>query len=151
MDCRLIDLQMIRFGSPVLDFSYIFYTSLTAETRRREHSAFLSCYHSNYSRIMRAGGLSVQFSVDELDQEYRDKSFYGLLLGATAIPLFMAAGGMGMEDFVVNEGDISQYEIKFMKLLQTYAFCYVASRYKIYFLKTSSIRSIRRGFNNSLV
>jgi Ecdysteroid kinase-like family len=60
VDIRLLDFQIIRYSSPVLDLSYCIFGSTTKELRDKHYFEFLDVYHQTLSEHITRQVLSVQ-------------------------------------------------------------------------------------------
>jgi len=110
-ECRLLDLQIGRIGSPALDLNYLLFTSTTRQTRQAHLHRFLLEYYSEFASALAAGGLPLKFTLDELKREYRAKHAFGLLMGIMVIPATLV-NKEETPDFTFEEGDDMEEKMK---------------------------------------
>ncbi|CAG2055220.1 unnamed protein product [Timema podura] len=78
-DIRLIDLQIIRYGSPALDLQYFLTTSPNDEVREKKVDQLLEEYHRALTdNLLLLGMSSDLYSLETLKKEFNDCSFFGL-------------------------------------------------------------------------
>ena len=89
IDCRLLDLQGYRVGSPALDINYLFFTSLNGEVRQEYLNDFLSTYYASFASTLAAAKIVIPFTYDELVKEYYSKNLFGLVNAAAIVPTIL--------------------------------------------------------------
>ncbi|XP_068229157.1 uncharacterized protein [Palaemon carinicauda] len=89
VEVMLLDLQLNREASPATDLNYFLYTSVNGDVRRPNLDRFLSLYHSTYEEVLEAGGMQMYFTKEEITEEFRSKSVYGILFALVIIPLLL--------------------------------------------------------------
>ena len=77
----MLDFQVVRFSSPVLDFQQLFYHSLCGTTRKKYFSHFMQVYYDRFSYILQTAGCHVPFTLEELVEEFDSKKMYGFIYG----------------------------------------------------------------------
>nr|CAD7426330.1 unnamed protein product [Timema monikensis] len=78
-DIRLIDFQIIRYGSPALDLQCFLTTSPNDEVRETKVDQLLEEYHSALTDNLRLLGMSPDlYSLETLKKEFNDCSLFGL-------------------------------------------------------------------------
>lgn len=107
VDCRLLDLQVIRVGSPALDLNYMFYCSLDRDVRTRNLDTFFSNYYASFARVLAAAGQPVKFTLSQLREEFYAKNLFGLYMAAVLVPPTV----MDAED-AFSFGDFQGDEVK---------------------------------------
>ncbi|XP_064121411.1 uncharacterized protein LOC135225818 isoform X2 [Macrobrachium nipponense] len=90
VEVMLLDLQMCREASAASDLNYLLCTSVNGDVRKPKLRHFLSLYHSTYKEVLQGGDMPMHFTLEELIEEYRDKSKYGLLFSLAILPIVLA-------------------------------------------------------------
>ena len=85
-ECRLLDLQVVRVGSPALDLNYLLYCSLTGDVRKAELENFFVQYYATFASVLAGGGVPMKFTLPQLKKEFFSKNLYGLLFSQMIIP-----------------------------------------------------------------
>jgi len=88
-ECCLLDLQVTRVGSPALDMNYMLYCSLNGDVRKPNLKGFFAHYYCSFSAVLSKVNKPVPFTLQELEDEFYDKSLFGLLMGMTLIPIVL--------------------------------------------------------------
>ncbi|XP_065337296.1 uncharacterized protein LOC135937889 [Cloeon dipterum] len=91
-DIRLLDFQLMRLGSPVLDLLFFLYSVTTAKERDNNGwSNLLKCYHTALSDALSDFGSDPHkvFPYDEFLKEIQTLGKYGLGMGIESVPLSM--------------------------------------------------------------
>jgi hypothetical protein len=80
-DIRLVDFQLARFSSPVLDLQYFLCTSTNDEVRFRQRDHLLSEYHAEFRDTFEVLDLDPdQYTLEQLREEFEEKEVFGLLV-----------------------------------------------------------------------
>jgi len=110
-DCRLLDFQVARIGSPALDLNYFLFSSTSRDLRKEHLHQFFLEYYAQFASAMAAGGVSMKFTFDELKEEYRAKHAFGLVMGMMVIPATLIAKEDAIE-FDLKEGEDFEEKMK---------------------------------------
>jgi len=114
----LVDLQMHRYSSVVTDMQCLLHTSFNGDLRRSELDNFFSLYYLELENCVKLSGLKMNFSKDELYEEYKAKGMFGLTVGLVATPIVMSdtSDAMNFDGFTEEEKDkfVAEQD-KFMK------------------------------------
>ncbi|XP_047497136.1 uncharacterized protein LOC125044492 isoform X2 [Penaeus chinensis] len=89
VDVMMLDLQSCQKGSLTADLLLLIYTSIPTQSRRHNLTLFLQEYLSSFSATATAGGLPSPFTLEELREEYNAKILFGILMGASFIPVLV--------------------------------------------------------------
>ena len=87
LECRLVDLQAIRIGSPALDLNQVLYTSLAGKTRRNELPTFLTNYYATFASVLAGAGVPMKFSLPQLKMEFHSKNYIGFIYALLIVPI----------------------------------------------------------------
>ena len=121
-ECRLLDLQVTRVGSPTLDLNYMLYCSLNGDVRKAEMPNFFIKYYATFASVMAASAVPMKFTLKQLKEEFYNKNTFGLIMALMLIPIVLinSEDAMDLEDF--SEGDIEkkmeEYKESMMKQIQ---------------------------------
>ncbi|KAJ9583834.1 hypothetical protein L9F63_027326 [Diploptera punctata] len=113
-DVKLIDFQMCRFSSPVLDLHYFLYTSVRAEVLFGRKNDLLQEYYKEFSRILTAFNHEPkEYAFEQFEKEFYEKEYFGFfnsitkLYAVLAEPVYCSeeakAWKNGKEKFAVNK------------------------------------------------
>ena len=86
VDVKLLDLQIYRVASPVLDLHQILYVSTWGKMRQENLDVLLTTYLNSFNKVLASGNKSPMFTQDQLFEEFKKKSKFGLLVGLWQIP-----------------------------------------------------------------
>ncbi|XP_076066642.1 putative oxidoreductase dhs-27 [Oratosquilla oratoria] len=86
VETMLVDFQFLRRSSPTTDLSHFFFTSLTGQVRRKNIDSFLQTYYDTLQDVVRAGGLQLDFTLEDLSKDYERRCLYGI-----TVSLFMTS------------------------------------------------------------
>ncbi|KAJ8879474.1 hypothetical protein PR048_020082 [Dryococelus australis] len=87
----LIDLQLIRYGSPALDLQYFFATSLADNVREKYEDILLEEYHKALSATLRSVTLKpITYSLEDLRHDFQEKAAFGFNMGCFVIGAVVA-------------------------------------------------------------
>ena len=89
LECRLVDLQVIRVGSPAMDLNHVLYCSVAGKTRRDELPNFLTNYYANFASVLAGTGVPMKFSLSQLKKEFHSKNYLGFVLGLGIVPAML--------------------------------------------------------------
>lgn len=81
IDVRLIDFQLIRRGSPVIDLSYCIYAG-GSKTIFDDLEYFLEIYYASLSKTLKEYSLDSEklYTFDTLKSEWKDHCVYGMVM-----------------------------------------------------------------------
>jgi hypothetical protein len=110
-DVRLVDFQLARFSSPVLDLQYFLCTSTNDEVRFRQRDHLLSEYHAELRDTLEVLDLDPdQYTLEQLKEEFEEKEVFGLLVVCCTLWAMLASPSdvpdfsqMTEEDFNPND------------------------------------------------
>lgn len=88
-DVCLLDLQINRYASLALDLNYFLIMSLDGKVRRANITVFLKAYYDSFESVYNASGRQMQFTYDELLEEYNNKYDFGYLMGLMTLPILL--------------------------------------------------------------
>lgn len=86
VDCRILDFQLLRFGSPALDLNFVLFCNMAGKERRAELDSLLSAYYSSFASVLAGASVTVKFTLPQLKQEYQNKNMYGLMMAMMILP-----------------------------------------------------------------
>ncbi|XP_050089389.1 uncharacterized protein LOC126573372 isoform X1 [Anopheles aquasalis] len=89
MAVRMIDFQMVRFASPVLDIMLFVYTCTDQELRKTHYDDLLQAYHMSCCELLQELGSNsgVVFPRSELEKELDQFGRFGCAIAMESIPL----------------------------------------------------------------
>jgi thiamine kinase-like enzyme len=91
VDSVFVDFQISRFSSPALDLQYFMYTSPTEEVRFKHMDDLLEFYHIELRKTLQVLGCSeVEFTHQQLRNEFEERAVFGLLTSCTLLNLILA-------------------------------------------------------------
>lgn len=101
----VIDWQIIRYSSPVLDLLYYMFSATDKELRDKEYHNLLHIYHSALTDIVKKLGSNPEklFSYDDLQAQMKKFGKFSMLMTPVLIQVMMA----NAED-ISNMDDLSQ-------------------------------------------
>nr|XP_053648462.1 uncharacterized protein LOC128699715 [Cherax quadricarinatus] len=79
VEVKMLDLQGCRVASLATDLLHFLNMNLTGPVRRPNLNTFLASYHATLASVMQKGGSVVPFTLEQLQQEYVDRGYYGVL------------------------------------------------------------------------
>ncbi|XP_045128703.1 uncharacterized protein LOC123514703 isoform X2 [Portunus trituberculatus] len=112
MEVMLVDFQLCRRSSPALDLNYLLFSSLTANERSRCLTRLLDDYYSTFRSVLIAAGRVPPFTVEQFTQEFHNKSMFGLIFGALAVPALMCDSRDAQEFSVASDDHTVDYVMK---------------------------------------
>lgn len=85
----MVDYQLIRYSSPVLDLHYNLLISTDKAFRAKDYKRILDLYHSTLTKTIERLGSDPQglFSYDDFQQELKRCGNFGLLISAIMVPM----------------------------------------------------------------
>lgn len=99
----LIDWQVARYCTPVLDLLYYIFTSTDQRLREKEYDNLLRVYHSALTKIVKKLGSDPQklFSYEDLLDQLRKFGKFSMLMSPVLISVMMADAKdiSNMDDF----------------------------------------------------
>ncbi|XP_068229158.1 uncharacterized protein [Palaemon carinicauda] len=107
-EALLLDFQIARRASLVTDLHLLLNISVYGADRKKNLEDFLRTYYNSFKQVMEAAGLETPFQLDELLQEYKNKTLFGTLWSLAVIP--MIASGGELADWTVSEGRATSEE-----------------------------------------
>lgn len=84
-DLLMFDLQMVNYTSPAMDLAYFLFAS-TTKAERADITSILSHYHTTLMDNIAAMGGSLEYSLEELAQDYKVAKINGLLFAMKGLP-----------------------------------------------------------------
>lgn len=89
VDIRLLDWQICRYASPVLDLMYFIFTASTKAFRDQHYEDLLNLYHDTLSDFLRRLGSDPEklFPRSALDDQLARFGRFGLLMAAMLLPI----------------------------------------------------------------
>jgi len=118
IECKLLDFQGIYIGSVGIDLNFLMLSSLSGEERRSFKNSLFNTYYANFSSILAASGVAMKFTLPQLKQEFLEKNFYGLVIGAMITPVILGDPEDAVDlDSFTGEDAHSEYETHRKKLL----------------------------------
>lgn len=83
LEMAMIDMQMVRLGSPVWDLLYFFESSTSREARKENLGRWLGLYHQTLMKDLceEYGYQQTLYPLDELLQDYDHAFFWGYCSG----------------------------------------------------------------------
>jgi len=94
-NCYLIDLQSIRYTSPIIDLLHFIYTSTIKQVRYQYLYQLLNDYHNSlidtltihlYNNVNILDAYKKQFNINNIINEFKNKSIYGFGVGLWLLP-----------------------------------------------------------------
>jgi len=112
IDCRLLDLQSFRIGSPGNDLSNVLYTSTDGPNRRSHLQGYLETYYAHFASTISAANQLMPITLDELKKDYSSKKLYGMTIAMMFIPTMLLSPKdiPEMWDFTGDNSDIKMAE-----------------------------------------
>ncbi|XP_073828807.1 pinkman [Musca autumnalis] len=88
VDARLLDWQIMRYASPIIDIMYLLMSCTTKEFRALYFFEMLDIYYSSVSdHLQRLGSNPTIFNREDFDKEFKAKGAIGLLLAMIVLPI----------------------------------------------------------------
>ncbi|XP_026316199.1 uncharacterized protein LOC113227478 [Hyposmocoma kahamanoa] len=113
VDCKLIDFQLTRCASPILDISFAIYACTTQDMRLKHYDGLLKYYHEVLAKQVKEMGSDPDklYSLDMFMDEIKKYSYFGLMHSLESTPFIILdpedAFNMEMEgDQEMNIADI---------------------------------------------
>ena len=89
-DIIFIDFQIPGYLSPAIDLAYFLYLSTTKEVRSKYLDHILTLYHTLFENTLEKLGVSVDFSYEDLLDDFRKAKLYGLNFALSSLPSILA-------------------------------------------------------------
>lgn len=91
-DICLLDWQVIRYASPVIDLLYNIFTSTDQALRDKEYDNLLQLYYKSLSRTIKLLGSNPDelFTFDDLQSELKKYGIYALLMAPMLLQISQA-------------------------------------------------------------
>ncbi|XP_076032190.1 uncharacterized protein LOC143019993 [Oratosquilla oratoria] len=102
VELMLVDLQIVRKSSPTTDLNYLFYTSLNGSDRRKNLEKLLREYYAAFQEVITSGGLEMDFTFQELLEDYKTRNMLGFLKALIIMPTVLKKDG---ERFTLSKLD----------------------------------------------
>jgi len=99
-DILFIDFQIVGYTSPALDLVYFLGSSTTGDLRKKYLPHILTLYHTIFINTVERLGVTVDFSYEDLLDDFRKARVHGLNFAITAIPSILAEN---TEDIIDTE------------------------------------------------
>ncbi|XP_055539001.1 uncharacterized protein LOC129726398 [Wyeomyia smithii] len=93
VDIRLIDWQLCRYVSPILDLSYFIFICTDAKLRAQHYNQLLDIYYSSLCDYLeRLGGdAKRQFPREAYEAQWKKYGRFGLIMGMLVVPMICTA------------------------------------------------------------
>ena len=101
--CKIVDWQMIMYGSPAVDLAMILSTSLKTDVRRNEQKEIISTYWKAFTNRVRQLGIKeeeLKYSLEELNEDVHQSQAYAALLVVGSVDI--ALGDPAREERVLS-------------------------------------------------
>ncbi|XP_076066643.1 uncharacterized protein LOC143040008 [Oratosquilla oratoria] len=108
VEVMLVDLQIVRSASPTIDLNYLFYTSLAGADRQKNLDKYLESYYSSLKDVLRAGGVEVPFSLEELKCDYKSHNMFGFLSAMFILPIILSESGETFDIDHMNDDNMDE-------------------------------------------
>lgn len=107
VDAKIIDFQLTRCASPVLDISFVIYACTTKELRDEHYEELLKEYHQELSKRIKDLGSDPEkmYSWDTFKGEMKKYSYFGLAFSFESTPFII----LDPEDAVSMDMEVRQY------------------------------------------
>ncbi|KAG0713744.1 hypothetical protein GWK47_015532 [Chionoecetes opilio] len=112
LEVMLLDFQLCRRSSPALDLNYLLFSSLTAAQRSRCLTQLLDTYYSTFRTVLTAASHVPPFTQEQFAQEFHNKTMFGLIFGALAVPALMCDARDAQEFTMASEDHTVDYVLK---------------------------------------
>lgn len=90
-DVKFVDFQLSRYSSPALDLQYFVYTSPSEDIRSNYTELLLEEYHKELQDTLKILHCEHhEFTIDQLKEEFEEKSLFGLIAAATVLSAVVA-------------------------------------------------------------
>lgn len=89
-DIRLLDFQVTRICSPVIDLHFFINTSIRHEIWIENENLILNSYYEYIDKICSEIKMQIPFTFDELKEEFDKAWFWGFTNATTFLPLVLA-------------------------------------------------------------
>ncbi|KAB7500775.1 hypothetical protein Anas_13829 [Armadillidium nasatum] len=110
VDFRFIDLQCCKKASPATDLNYFFFLSLNGELRMTKRDIMTKIYYDSFREVLEKSGKALPFSFQELKEELKERSLFGLCCAILGLPIVLAEG-----DEILNA---EQYNSRILQFTQ---------------------------------
>lgn len=102
----MLDWQLSRLGSPVLDLSYFFMSSTAKPLRDKHFDEFLQIYYNNLANTLRACGSDPEslFSFENLQDQLKEFGHFGVTMAPMLLSIIVndPSNIVQMDDFAEN-------------------------------------------------
>lgn len=115
-ECRLLDFQGTRLGSPALDLNFMLYCSLAGDVRSKQLPSFLTRYYATFASVVAASGTPMKYTSSGLRKEFINKNTFGFIHGIMLMPLIL----MDADDIPKLENIVGADEAEIQKLVMQY-------------------------------
>jgi len=89
-DIIFIDFQLVGYVSPTLDLVYFLASSTTGQLREKYLPHILTLYHTTFISMVNRLGVMVDFSYEDLLEDFRKARLHGLNFALSALPAILA-------------------------------------------------------------
>jgi predicted GNAT family acetyltransferase len=91
---RFVDFQLTRYSTLVLDLQYFIHTSASEQERSEYTEHLLQVYHTELQDTLRKRGCDHHiYTFEQLKTEYKDRSFFGLIIACTLLTVVLVDPG----------------------------------------------------------
>ncbi|KAL7648255.1 UNVERIFIED_CONTAM: hypothetical protein RMT77_000161 [Armadillidium vulgare] len=109
IDFRFVDLQCSKKASPATDLNYFFFTSLDGEFRMTKRDIMTKIYYDSFREVLEKSGRALPFSFQELEEELKKRSLFGLCSAIMILPLIFAEGDEIWYNDNYNEDELDEF------------------------------------------
>lgn len=105
----MLDWQLSRLGSPVLDLSYFFMSSTAKPLRDKHFDEFIQIYYTNLANTLRACGSDPEslFSFENLQDQLKEFGHYGVTMAPMLLSIIVndPSNLVQMDDFAESSDE----------------------------------------------
>ncbi|XP_076031834.1 putative kinase-like protein D1044.1 [Oratosquilla oratoria] len=107
-EVAMVDFQMSRGSSPMNDFNYLFYTSITGESRRKNMSRYLRDYYSTFQKVVLDAGFKMDFTFEEIEKEFDRQRYFGFYMGLMIGSIILREDGEGLPLDTLDNSNVQE-------------------------------------------
>ncbi|XP_076031833.1 putative kinase-like protein D1044.1 [Oratosquilla oratoria] len=94
-EVAMVDFQLSRGSSPMNDINYLFYSSTTGDSRRKNMSRYLRDYYSTFQKVILDAGFEMDFTFEEMEKEFDRQRYFGFYMGLVVCSVILREDGDG--------------------------------------------------------
>ena len=87
LDTYILDLQLAQIASLTTDLNCFLYPNLDINSRETELKSLLKIYFNTYTSIVCKTKLTLPFTLQELENDFKNKELYGFIIGITVLSI----------------------------------------------------------------